>query len=469
MSDLENSLHSQKAVRDIEEYSTRPELKLHGYQNRAHDFCLELKQAFLAMDMGTGKTAVSLEIVKSSKQKAFVFGPLRTITTSWPDEIKKWAPELTFKVLHGPDKTLVGTKDIDILLMNYEGLNWLSKQRGNWTRRMVIYDESSMCKSHATQRFKLLRKMRPLWTDFAICLSATPAPNSLQELWAQYFLLDSGRRLGKNISAFRRGYCRSFSYPGMAFTQYEVAPEKKQAIIDAVAPITFRLAANDYLDMPSITYNSIGCVLSAALTKQYKKLEKEFFIELEDAEIEAPQMAQLSMKLRQFVQGGLYDEDKVWHELHQIKLKALKELVETSAGQPILCAIQFRGELAMIQAAFPDAPVIAGGTTAKQGSEYIRQWNSGQMPLLLCHPASLSHGVNLQTGGHILLWYGLTWSLEQYIQLAGRLYRQGQLHGVIIHHLIMTGTVDEAVMKAIGRKDTSQKNLLKALKDYHNS
>ncbi len=441
-------------------------LKLHEYQNRAIQFCKDNPECYLAIDLGMGKTAIVLKLIEDLGIKAFVFGPLRTIYSSWPDEIAKWAPQLTYRVLHGPDKTLVGTKDIDILLMNYEGLPWLSKQRGNWTRRMVVYDESSMCKSHSTQRFKLLRRMHPLWTGHSVCLSATPAPNSLQELWAQYFLLDRGRRLGKNITAFRASYCRSFSYPGMAFTQYEVAPEKKQAIYDAVAPITFRLDAVDYLDMPDITYNYISLKLTPPLARKYKQLEKEFFMEIDDAEIEAPQVAQLSMKLRQFVQGGIYDEEKIWHDLHQVKLNALKELVETSAGQPILCAIQFRGELSMIQRTFKGVPVIAGGTTAKQASEYIKKWNSGQISLLLCHPASLSHGVNLQSGGHILLWYGLTWSLEQYLQLNGRLYRQGQRSAVMVHHLIMAGTVDEAVKQALKSKSTSQQSFLSYLKKH---
>jgi len=445
-------------------------LKLHGYQARAVEFCLANPACFLAMDMGTGKTAVALSLTKQTGVPLFVLGPLRTIHSSWPAEIKKWAPDLSFRVLHGNTKSLAGSSNIDILLMNYEGLPWLAKQQGSWVKRAIIYDESSMCKSHSTQRFKLLSKMKPLWRDYAICLSATPAPNSLQELWAQYALLDGGKRLGKNISEFRRRYCRSFSYPGMPFTQYEVAPEKRQDIIDAVAPITFRLAAEDYLEMPSLTYNDIKCELTLKLTKQYKQLETEFFLALENGvEIEAPQIAQLGMKLRQFIQGGLYEENGTWHTLHTVKLSALKELVETSAGQPILCAIQFKGELATIRQAFPAAPVIAGGTTAKQASEYIQQWNSGSIPLMLCHPASLSHGVNLQAGGHILLWYGLPWSLEQYIQLTGRLYRQGQKHGVIVHRLIMDETIDLAVAKALEGKSTAQRNLLAAFKAYHNT
>ena len=443
-------------------------LKLHEYQERAIRFCLEKKKAYLAIDMGLGKTAIALKVIQRTKQKAFVLAPLRTIYSSWPEEIAKWTPELSYYILHGPGKSLAHTKDVDVVLMNYEGLKWFSQQRGNIPRRMIIYDESSMCKSHATQRFKLLRKMLLLWTDYALCLSATPAPNGLHEMWSQYFLLDQGGALEKNISAFRRKYCKAISYPGMPITLYKVDERFTKDIYKAVAPRTFRLKAEDYLDMPPITYNSIKCKLSTKLMKQYKELEKEFFLALETADIESDNKVGVSMKLRQFVQGGLYDEDKLWHIVHKIKLQALKELLDTSAGQPILCAIQFRGELTMIQDAIGSVPVIAGGTSAKQAQKYITAWNSGSLPLLLCHPASLSHGVNLQSGGHLLLWYGLTWSLEQYSQLNGRLYRQGQRNPVVIHHLVMQDTVDEAVLQALTDKAAGQDAFLSYLKQYHN-
>jgi len=218
--------------------------------------------------------------------------------------------------------------------------------------------------------------------------------------------------------------------------------------------------------MPPITYNHIPCVLPPALKKKYDKLEKDFFLELEESEIEVPNAAQMSMKLRQFVQGGLYDEDKVWINIHNVKLSALKELLDTSCGTPILCAIQFRGELAMIRKEFPTVPVIAGGVPAKVSNRLINEWNAGKLPLLLCHPGSLSHGVNLQSGGHTLLWYGLTWSLEQYLQLNGRLYRQGQLNPVVIHHLVMKETIDEAVLNALASKDMGQTALLEYIKEY---
>lgn len=447
-------------------------MQLHDYQLRAIDFIQEHKAVYLAIDMGLGKTAICLKFIQQTGQRAIVFAPLRAAQSTWPDEIRKWTPELTYRVLHGKDKSLDSIDDIDILIINYEGIKWFASQKVRWKRRALILDESSKLKSHSTARFKTIRSMSNLWTDIRLCLSATPAPNGLHELWSQYYILDGGRALGRNISAFRDEFCRSFSYPGMVFTKYEVEPSKVQGIYDQVAPRTFRLKAEDYLEMPELTYNTISCKMTPKLTKEYKTLEDEFFLELDDAEIEAPNTAQLSMKLRQFVQGGLYYDDeefkRQWTEIHQIKLDALADMIDTSAGQPILCAIQFRFELEMVQKRFGKIPVIAGGTSGKQASTYIRQWNEGGIPLLLCHPASLSHGVNLQAGGHILLWYGLTWSLEQYIQLTGRLYRQGQKAGVVVHHLVMENTVDEAVMTALANKNTGQEAMLDYLKAYHN-
>lgn len=440
--------------------------KLHAYQEKAVQFCLRHKRVYLAVDLGMGKTAIALETIKRSGQKAFVFGPLRTIYSSWPDEIAKWAPELSYYILHGPDKSLVIAMEYDIILMNYEGLPWLAKQNAKWRKRMVVFDESSMVKSHSTKRFGLLKKMKPLWSEYAICMSATPAPNALTELWSQYFLLDGGERLGKNITAFREKYCSSFSYPGMTVTLYTVEEDKIQDVYKAIAPITYRLEASDYLSMPPISYNKISGTLSKKDMKSYRDLEQWFFLELDELQVEAPNTAILGMKLRQFIQGGLYDEEKQWHEIHTLKLKMLEELVDTAAGRPILCAIQFKGELTTIRKKYPEAPVIAGGTPAKMAQEYITRWNSGQVPLLLCHPASISHGVNLQHGGCTLLWYGLPWSLEQYLQLNGRLYRQGQEKPVVIHHLVISETIDEVILEALTKKNTSQRALLDYLKTY---
>jgi SNF2 family DNA or RNA helicase len=453
-------------------------MKLHDYQKRAVQFCLDNPACYLAMDMGLGKTAVALTVVAQLNVKAFVFAPLRPAMATWPEEIKKWTPQLSYYVCHGPEKSLYGLETCDIIIMNYEGLKWFSEQSGKWLKRLVIFDESSMFKSHSTSRFKILKRSLTLWKEYKICLSATPAPNKLDELWSQYYILDRGERLEKNISSFRDKYCISFSYPGMAFTKYTVDPRFTQDIYDKVAPITYRLKAEDYLDMPDITYNTIKCKLTPALKKQYSDFENSFFAKWEDekAETEAASTAQLSMQLRQFVQGGIYTwpegdtlkdlKDRSWKKIHNIKLNALKELIEVSSGHPILCPIQFQGELEVIRKAFGDVPIIAGGTSSSLALKYIEQWNAGKVPLLLCHPASLSHGVNLQAGGHILLWYGLTWSLEQYIQLNGRLYRQGQEHAVIIHHLVMEDTIDEVVLQALQDKDANQQKFLNYLREY---
>lgn len=441
-------------------------MKLRDYQVKGVEFGYKVKHPYYACDLGTGKTAIALSLIKKIGEPALVLAPLRPLYSTWPDEIKKWAPDMSYYIMHGSEKSVKEAVKHDIILLNYEGLKWFSEQRGKWKPRTLVLDESSMVKAHDTKRFAFLKKADILWNGYKMCLSATPAPNSLADLWPQYFLLDRGRALGSNISEFRRRYCYSFSYPGLPFTQYNIDPARATDIYDAIAPITFRLDVNDYLELPEITYNTISCDLSSTLQAQYKKLEKDFFIELEDAEVAAFSTVTLGMKLRQFIQGGLYDENKKWHDIHRIKANTLKELVDTAAGNPILCAIQFKGELEILRGLFPSVPVIAGGTNAKLATQYIDQWNNGELPLLLCHPASISHGVNLQFGGHILVWYGLTWSLEQYQQLIGRLYRFGQTANVIIHHILMRGTIDEAVMRAIESKDYSQRTLLNYLNEY---
>ena len=232
-----------------------------------------------------------------------------------------------------------------------------------------------------------------------------------------------------------------------------------------IKPITFRLANKDYLKLPKYIHNEIKLELTPRLTKLYKQLEKDFVLQIQDAEITAFSAAALSMKLRQFIQGGLYNECGIATWIHNIKLKALDELIESSNYQPILCPIQFRFELDMLKKHFGNVPVIAGKTNAAQSIEYINEWNRGNIPLLLCHPASIGHGLNLQASGHIICWYGLTWSLEQYHQLIGRIYRQGQKNAVLVHHLIMKNTVDEVVLKVLKRKEAVQADLLNALKE----
>ncbi len=296
-----------------------------------------------------------------------------------------------------------------------------------------------------------------------MCLSATPAPNGLHELWSQYFMLDEGKRLGRTYYTFRGNY---FNYTGPPIYKTTPRPDTPDRIFNKVKDVTFRLQADDYLKMPPITYNAIDLALTPKLQAQYKELEKNFFLELEDDEVEVFNAAALSSKLRQFVQGAVYtNRNGDYSKVHNIKIDALKTLREETT-QPILCPIQFKFELKQIQKQIKNVPCIAGHTTAHEATVYIREWNKGNIPLLLCHPASLGHGVNLQTGGHIILWFGLTWSLEQYHQLNGRLHRQGQRSGVVVHHLIMRKTLDEVILKVLSNKYATQADFMKELRNY---
>jgi len=289
------------------------------------------------------------------------------------------------------------------------------------------------------------------------------------DLWSQYYWLTDGATLGQRITHFRNKF---FTYVKEAFT-WNLNSGADTQIYKAVAPITFRLDAKDHLKLPKLVKNEIKLKLPPKHLKQYKELENEFFLELNGVEHEAFNKASLSMKLRQFLQGALYYEreetDKHGRPLrgttyiHDTKLRALQDVIEETSG-PVLATIQFRFELETIRKAFPDAPIIAGGTSTKVAADTIRKWNRGEVPLLVCHPASLSHGVNLQTGGSTIVWYGMTWSLEQYLQFNARLHRQGQKNTVVVHHLLIEGTVDERVFKAVAKKNLNQRKLLDYLR-----
>lgn len=446
-------------------------MQLYDYQKKAIEWMKDHPKSYLALDMGLGKTAITLKWIKNIKTPTLVIAPLRTISTTWPDEIAKWAPGLKYTILHGSKKVENLNRRADVYLINYEGLPWLfealkhyHKATGKVPFRALVLDEGSMIKSHSTKRFKLLKLLQPLFQKYITILSGTPAPNSLLDLWSQYFILDAGERLEKYITHYRQNYFYQADRMGFVWKLNRGAD---RVIYNKIGDITYRLDSEDYLKLPEMIKNVIKVPISAKLMTQYKLLEKEFFLALDDSETLAVfNMASLSMKLRQFLQGAVYtDVDHNFKVLHEEKLRVLKSIVEESGGAGILCAVQFRFELEMIRKIFPKVPYIAGGVSAQRATTLINQWNRGELPLLLCHPASLSHGVNLQTGGHTVLWYGLTWSLEQYLQLNKRLHRNGQKHAVVIHHLVVPGTIDERVMKAINTKFKTQSELLDYLRD----
>jgi SNF2 family DNA or RNA helicase len=443
-------------------------LKLHDYQKRAIDFCLQKKTVFLMLDMGLGKTAIALKTMAMVGGPTLVLAPLRPAISTWPSEISKWTPHLSWTVLHGKNKNENLRKSRHIYILNYDGLKWFMGQMGRvrfGKKFNLILDESSFIKSPSTIRFKTLRKLSPLWSDYKLCLSATPAPNGLHELWSQYNMLDNGKRLGKTFFGYRGQY---FNYSGPPVFRTTIRPGSAQLIFDKVKDVTFRLDAKDHLKLPPIMYNAINLNLTNKLYKQYKQLETDFFLDINNQEVAVFNSAALSSKLRQFISGNIYlNRNGDYEPIHNLKLKALEELRE-STSKPILCPVQFKFSYYQIAKKYKNVPIIAGITSTADAERYIKEWNRGNIPLLLCHPASLGHGVNLQAGGSVVLWYDLTWSLEQYHQLNGRLHRQGQKDSVVIHHLLINGTIDKTVLDVLKRKNATQKTLLDELRKESN-
>ena len=354
-------------------------------------------------------------------------------------------------------------------MINYEGLAWLTDKIRQWLRRgkdfpfdCVVFDESSLLKDPTTVRFKKLKGLIGYFKRRYL-LTATPIPNSLLDIWSQAYCMTNGKLLGTSYYAFRNKYFYRADYMGY---KWEPHDHSKDAIIKILGDYIIRLKAEDYLDMPDIIYNNIELKLSESLRDQYNELEKEFFLELEGVEVEVFSQVGIGMKLRQFLQGALYYDDKSnWVEIHQLKIERLKEFMETTPA-PVLLPIQFRFELEFIRRIWPKVNVIAGGIKQRDAVKIIDRWNRGKVPLLVCHPASIARGLNLQAGSHIVLWHALTWSADHYVQLNGRLYRQGQEHPVVINHFVFKDTIDEVVAKALERKITDQNYILEALKEY---
>lgn len=441
------------------------QIPLHNYQEKAIDFAIREQSSFMMIDVGLGKTAIALKAIQQVGIPAIVFAPLRTATITWPEEIHKWTADLTYVVLYGPAKDKKLKYQRDIYLISYSSIEWFYQavldQRFRWRRFFLVLDESSMIKDPSTKRFKYIQKLSRYMSAYRLNLSATPNPNGWHELWSQYYVLDDGHRLGFTYESFRSKY---FIYTGPPMYKTMVQKGAAEKLTDLISDITYRLAGEDYLELPELIVNKIALLLPPKLRKQYNQLEKDLCLQLEEVDITAFNAASLVMKLRQFLQGALYTDGKEYSIVHTIKVKALKDLIEIHSGSSILCAIQFKFEYDMIIKALGNVPIVAGRTTTKEAERNIKMWNDGQLPLLLCHPQSIGHGMNLQSGGNIILWYGLPWSLEQYIQLNGRLHRQGQKNAVVVNNLVFQDTVDQLILTALEDKDTSQQKLLRMLK-----
>ena len=405
--------------------------------------------------------------------KVLVIAPLRVARSTWPAEAGKWdhLKNLDVSVIVGDVKARVAALNASALVyvINRENIKWLieyyEKNGLRWDFDCVVIDELSSFKNYQSQRFKWLRKVRPFVKRW-IGLTGTPTSNGLMDLWAEIGILDGGERLGRFIGRFRESYFKPGSMnpsTGVVFS-YVPRPGAEEQIYARISDITISMKALDYLDMPECVTVNHDVEMSASERKLYDQLRTDLIIPTEDGDIDAANAASLSNKLLQMSNGAVYDENHEPRFIHSRKLEMLEDLIESANGQPVLVAYWFRHDRERILAYLAKAGYTGSQVRDLKSSEDIELWNSGSIPVALIHPASAGHGLNIQSGGHILIWFGLTWSLELYQQTNARLWRQGQKETVTIHHIVTKDTVDEDVLSALASKDVTQEKLIAAVK-----
>ena len=438
----------------------------HDYQQYAIDFIKNNEVAAVLLDMGLGKTSITLTAVNDlifdsfEVSKVLVIAPLRVARDTWPAEIKKWdhLKHLRYSVAVGSESERLAAlrKEADIYIINRENVDWLvNKSRVSFDFDMVVIDELSSFKSHQSKRFKSLLKVRP-FIKRIVGLTGTPSSNGLMDLWAQFRILDMGKRLGRYITHYRNAYFLPDKRSADRIFTYKPADGAEQMIYDRISDITISMKSADYLKLPECIINEVPVFMDTKEKAIYETFKEDMVAKIKDEEIDAANAAVLSGKLLQMANGCIYDEDKKAIKIHDRKLDALEDLIESANGKPLLVAYWFQHELARIKERFPVREI--------KTSKDIEDWNKGKIPLAVIHPASAGHGLNLQTGGSTLVWFGLTWSLELYQQCNARLHRQGQTDTVVIHHIIAKGTIDEDVMAALQRKEKIQNALINAVK-----
>lgn len=442
----------------------------HDYQKRAIDLAVRLPKLGLFLDMGLGKTVITLTAIQELMYNRFevsrvlVIAPKRVAEDTWTREHAKWdhLKELKISKVLGDERQRVRAlqEDADVYVIGRDNVIWLTdcyfqQMRKGWLFDMVVIDELSSFKNPQAKRFRALRRAMP-FTKRVIGLTGTPSPNSLIDLWAELYLLDRGERLGATLGEYREKYFRPGARSGYVVYKWEPFRNAQKEIEEKISDICVSMSAADYLELPERIDNIIPVQLSPAEMAAYRKMETEQLLQIGGNDIAALNAAAVMNKLLQIANGSVYSVDGEVIRIHRAKLDALAEITDT-ADSPVLVFYSYQHDLAAIQSRIRDTRVL-------ESAEDIADWNAGKTHVLLAHPASIGYGLNLQEGGHIIVWYGLTWSLELYQQANARLHRQGQEKPVIIHHLIAEGTVDEDVMDALRRKDTSQASLLAALK-----
>lgn len=453
--------------------------KPHNYQTRATDFIIAHRYCALFLDMGLGKSVVTLTAVRMLLEdymevsKVLVIAPKSVARNTWTGEKDKWdhLKDLRISLVMGTEKQRAKALDAeaDIYVINRDNTTWLVDYCDNillqWPFDMVVVDESSSFKNWQSRRFKSLRRMRWLIRRMVL-LTGTPSPNGMMDLWAQIDLLDRGERLGKTITSYRSVYFIPGRHNGHVVYDWRLRPGADKVITEKISDICLSMQASDYLEMPDLIQAGMKIALSEKEMKGYLEFEKEQLLEVDEEEIEAVTAAALTNKLLQYTGGAVYDSDHEWHEVGSSKVEALRDLME-STEEPVLLFYQYQHELARIHRDFKDLDPV----TFKGEPEILASWNAGEIRMLVCHPASVAYGLNMQQGGRIIVWYSPTWNLELYQQANARLYRQGQDKPVLLYHLTAVGTMDEKVLDALEGKDECQTALLRRIHElkqqYH--
>lgn len=438
----------------------------HDYQKYATDFILTHPIAAVFLEMGLGKSVITLTALfdlildQFLIRKVLVIAPLRVARDTWPLEIKKWdhLSGLTYSVAVGneSERRRALMRAADIYIINRENVDWLITKSGiPFDFDMVVIDELSSFKSHQAKRFKSLLKARPS-VKRIVGLTGTPSSNGLMDLWAEFRLLDLGQRLGRYISHYRAAYFTPDKRNAEVIFSYKPLPGAEDAIYQRISDITISMKSCDYLKLPECVINEVPVVMDDKEMAVYGRFREDMVTKIRDKEIDAANAAVLSGKLLQMANGAVYDEDRASHHIHDRKLDALEDLIEGANGKPVLIAYWYQHDAERIRARFPVREIRV--------SKDIEDWNAGKISAAIIHPASAGHGLNLQAGGSTLIWFGLTWSLELYQQTNARLHRQGQKDTVVIHHIIAKGTIDEDVMKALRKKEKTQDALINAVR-----
>ena len=439
----------------------------HNYQAYATDFILDHPEAAVFLDMGLGKSVITLTALldlcldRFEISKVLVIAPLRVARDTWSTEIHKWdhLKPFTYSVVVGTvaERKAALAKKAHIYLINRENVSWLVEDSGfPFDFDMVVIDELSSFKSYQAKRFRSLLKVRPK-VKRIVGLTGTPSSNGLMDLWAEFRVLDLGKRLGRFITHYRNTYFQPDKRNGMVIYSYKPLPGAEDAIYSQISDMTISMKAVDHLNMPECIINEVRVSLSEEERQKYDTLRDNLILSIGDSDIDAANAASLSNKLSQMANGAVYGDEKSVHHIHDHKLDALEDLIEAANGKPVLVAYWFKHDLERIQKRFKVREI--------KTSKDIADWNDGKISVAVIHPASAGHGLNLQAGGSTLIWFGLTWSLELYQQTNARLWRQGQKSAtVVIHHIIAENTIDELILKALHKKEKSQNALIDAVR-----